>query len=298
MRATSTSPRDRRALDVLRGLATLVFVGFLVWRIDVRSVGAKIANLDARFVALHLALSVPLYLLCAWRWHFTAERLGAGQPFRRAYSDYYLSTLLNQVLPLGVAGDIVRAGRSARGREWKPAALAVILERFSGAVALALFVIASAIVWFFRSGALVPIAIIAGLCVAGALFLMVLRIGSLAGQARVALVDRGAFPFQLGVSIVVVVLLLAMFACAGRAAGISLAPASIVQIVPLVLAAMTIPWAFAGWGAREACTAFLFGLMGKSPEDGVAMSVAFGILNLVAAAPGLVVLCLPRERAR
>ena len=103
---------------------------------------------------------------------------------------------------------------------------------------------------------------------------------------------------QLVMSIALVVLLIVMFAAAGRAAGIALAPVALVEVVPLLLAAMMIPWAFGGWGAREACSAFLFGLAGKTAEDGVAVSVAFGVLNLVAATPGLVVLCWPRERAR
>ena len=69
---------------------------------------------------------------------------------------------------------------------------------------------------------------------------------------------------------------------------------AIVQVVPLVLFAMTVPWAFAGWGAREVSTAALFSLMGVDAAAGVAVSITFGLLSLAAAAPGVVVLCLPR----
>ena len=293
--------RARRWLEMGRWLAPPLLVLLIVWRVDLPSVWAKLTHLEARFVVLFLVLSGPLYVLYAWRWHFTAARLGAGLPFRRAYLDYYLSTLLNQVLPLGIAGDVVRASRHRA--PLGTASRAVILERFSGVAALALFVVASAATWLVRGRtAFVP-------AVASALFLLALAMllaswrtrrlpffDRIAADVRAALLDRGALPFQLAVSTASVALLLGMFACAGRAAGVALDAWALLEVVPLVLAATTIPWAFAGWGAREASTAALFGLMGKSAADGVAVSVTFGVLSLAAAAPGVVVLCLPREK--
>jgi uncharacterized membrane protein YbhN (UPF0104 family) len=290
--------RVRRGLVIARWLATPILVAGVLWFVDVRAVAARLAHLEGRFVAMFLHLSAPLYLLYAWRWRFTAARLGAPLPFRRAYLEYYVSTLLNQVLPVGIAGDVVRAARHKRAfGAWGPPARAVILERFSGFVGLALFVLASAATWIAR-GERAFVGVFAGALV------LVLPIAILASKrraawledARAALVARGALGFQLGVSLASVALLLVMFACAGRAAGVDLDAASVVQVVPLVLAATTIPWAFAGWGAREASTATLFGLMGKGAADGVTVSVTFGVLSLAAAAPGVIVLCLPRGK--
>src|SRR5215813_13170862 len=116
--ATSRSCRDvhmddrkRPWLTIGRFVATLACALGILWLVDVRQVGAKLSHLEGRFIAAFLLLSLPLYLLCAWRWHFTAARVGAPLRFRRAWLDYYLSTLLNQVLPIGVAGDVVRAAR-------------------------------------------------------------------------------------------------------------------------------------------------------------------------------------------
>lgn len=293
----------RRALVVGRWLAVPLFAVLIWWLVDLRSVGARLARLDARFVVAFLLLSIPLYVICAWRWSFTADRLGAPLPFRRALLDYYLSTLLNQVLPVGVAGDVVRTARH-RGRladtSWGPPARAVILERFSGFAALTVFVTASAIAWLARGHGAFAI-VLAGALASLVPFALLLRARSpwlrtLAADVRAALLERRALGVQLSTSLASVVMLLLMFACAARAVGVTLDAASIVLVVPLVLAATTLPWAFAGWGAREATTAALFGLAGIGAADGVAVSIAFGVLSLVASAPGVVVLCLPQPQ--
>jgi uncharacterized membrane protein YbhN (UPF0104 family) len=302
--------RARRWLARARWIATPVFVAVLLVRVDPRAVWSRLSHLEPRFVVFYLALSSLLYLLSAWRWQFTSARLGATLPFRRAYLDYYLSTLLNQVLPVGIAGDVVRAARHRErlgGASWGPPARAVVLERFSGVVALALFVLGSSLVWLVRgNGAFLGV-------FAGALVLVLAlpvlwfvtpyasrspRLQEIARDARAALLERGAPAFQLAVSTASVALLVLMFCCAGRAAGVALDPAAAMQVVPLVLAATTLPWAFAGWGAREACTAALFALMGLDAALGVAVSVTFGVLSLVAALPGLVVFFLPQREER
>ncbi len=291
---------------VARFIATPVFVGLVLWRIDLRSVWESLTHLSPRPVALFFGLSALFYLLCAWRWHFTSARLGATLPFRRAYLDYYLSTLLNQVLPVGIAGDVVRAARH-RGRlggaSWGPPARAVILERLSGVVALALFVLVSSAVWLVRGNGSFLGVFVGALLLAVPLLLLLSsrarrspRLQALSTDARAALLERGAIGFQLAVSTTCVAILVLMFCCAARATGVVLDAGAAMQVVPLVLATTTIPWAFAGWGAREATTAALFALMGLDAARGVAVSVTFGVLSLVAALPGLIVFLLPHGK--
>ena len=64
----------------------------------------------------------------------------------------------------------------------------------------------------------------------------------------------------------------------------------LVPLVAPVLMAMLIPITVAGWGVREGAAAALWGLVGLTPEDGVAISVAYGLLVLVSSAPGVPIL--------
>ncbi|MBS2018714.1 MAG: flippase-like domain-containing protein [Deltaproteobacteria bacterium] len=299
--------RPRSWLDVVRWVGAPLLALLVYWRVDVRAIGQRLAHLDVRFVVLFLALSVPFYLLCAWRWHFTAARLGAALPFQRALREYYLSTLLNQLMPVGVAGDVIRAARhrqslagTREGTPWGPAATAVVVERFSGVLALGVFVIASGALWFAheqRRSLLLGAGPLVGLGTLALLFWRAAqrsaRLAKVTADVRAALVDGVALRFQLAVSLGAVLMLLGMFFAAAHAAGIAMSLAAVVQVVPLVLAATTFPWAFAGLGPREAITGALFALMGLTATDGVAVSITFGALSLVASAPGAIVLLLP-----
>ncbi len=57
--------------------------------------------------------------------------------------------------------------------------------------------------------------------------------------------------------------------------------------VPLILCAGSLPAFFAGWGAREIAAAGLYHLSGLRSGDGASASVLFGLVSLVASAPGI-----------
>jgi hypothetical protein len=58
----------------------------------------------------------------------------------------------------------------------------------------------------------------------------------------------------------------------------------------LVLLAMGHPINIAGWGPREGAAAWVFGAAGLTAAQGVATSVVYGVMTLVAVLPGGVVL--------
>jgi uncharacterized membrane protein YbhN (UPF0104 family) len=301
---------------VARWLVPLLLIVLMVRVLDLSPVALRLNHLDARWVVLALSLTPLLYVLLALRWWFTAGRVGAPLSFRRAFAEYYVSTLLNQLLPVGVAGDVVRALRhhgrlrNSGGTTLGPAARAVVLERLSGLVGLALFVLLSAFSWLERGQRRLGPVVVAALAIVGLGALLVAfrargegngrdRLGlvRLASDGRAALVARGALAVQLALSCAAVVVLIVLFVCAARAAGAAVDLATAIAVVPLVLAATLLPFAFAGWGVREAVAATLYRLLGLDAVTGVAVSVAFGLITLVAASPGLVVLLLP-SRAR
>jgi uncharacterized membrane protein YbhN (UPF0104 family) len=294
------SPRTKSVLKLL-------LTAWLLW-LTARSVGGvdlpSPGELELGWILLALALSIPVIGASALRWSFTTRRLGAAISFRHALAEYYLSTLLNQLLPLALAGDLTRLSRHGRhlaqGTEGYGRALrGVLFDRISGQLALLLVVLASAPAWIYvlDVGHVVTVALAFALTLGAALFLVRARPDSGLGlrvrlwlkEASQALVERGALTVQLACSVGVVLGCLAMFYCAARASGVSLSPLSFARVGPLVLAATSLPVAFAGWGIREAATAALFASLALDPARGVAISVVYGVINLVASLPGFVV---------
>jgi uncharacterized membrane protein YbhN (UPF0104 family) len=298
-------------------IAALALLGRLVWRGDLALTPYRLESLRAPWLALTAAASVPPMLLSAWRWRFTAGRLKIDVPWGLAWREYYVSALLNQVLPSGVLGDVtrvVRHGRSLQGAAGAhaAAATAVVFERVSNLAVVWGCALALAPRWVERgvrawgagplaACALAPLAAVAAFTVMGS--------GAArrrAGRAARAAWDdgsrvfvrRGAGFIHLTVSALVFVLFGTMFWCASAAVGVPLDAGRAVRIVPLVLVASSVPITPAGWGVREMASAALYGAEGLPPPAGAAASLVYGAVSIAATLPGLVFLAAPRPRGR
>ena len=79
--------------------------------------------------------------------------------------------------------------------------------------------------------------------------------------------------------------------------GVSTPLWTLLPLVAPVLLSMLVPATVAGWGVREATAAALWGAVGLTVVDGVAISAAYGILVLLSSLPGaLVLLSSDRDR--
>jgi glycosyltransferase 2 family protein len=274
----------------------------LLWlvsrRLDVAAVLDRLTALRPGWILLGLGITVLQVAVLAWRWRLTAARLGVHLPFGVALGEYYLGILLNQVLPGGVLGDVSRAWRHTRaGAESGPAVRAVVLERASAQLVMSAVAIASllALPW-----APAPVRLVIAVP-AAALLTLVLRSlarrpapASAAGRfwadARHAVLAPEVLGTQLASALVVVASYIAVFVVAARAVGAEVPLGTLLPLVAPVLMTMLVPVTVAGWGVREAAAATLWGLVGLRPEDGAAISVAYGLLVLLSSAPGVVVL--------
>jgi hypothetical protein len=66
----------------------------------------------------------------------------------------------------------------------------------------------------------------------------------------------------------------------------------------MILLAMLIPLTIGGWGLREGAAAWLFPLAGATAAEGLAASVAFGLVFLCVALPGLFFIAGARDKSR
>lgn len=302
------TPRAARLTRAGVSVALLILVAS--W-LDVGAVLDRLAQLRPGWVVAALVVSVGQVVLSAWRWRYTAARLGQEIPLGRAVGEYYRATLLNQLLPGGVVGDVSRAWRYAGpGGGGGSAVSAVVLDRLSGQAVMTIVAVLSGVslLWggsgdsgvggsagagWDGAGWVVAVAGILLLVLAGPFLLRrLLRfppLARVADDARTALLGS-ALPVQLVTSLAVVVSYLVVFLMAARAVGVSTPFPLLLPLVAPVLVTMLLPVTVAGWGLREGAAAALWHAVGLTAADGVAVSVAYGLLVLISALPGLLLL--------
>ncbi len=281
---------------------SLTLLALLAWWLDAGAILDRLTGFDGRWALVGVAISFPQVALLAFRWRFTAGRLGLDLPFGVALREYYLAIFLNQVLPGAVMGDVSRAwrhGRSGPERRMGPAARAVILERASGQVVMggvAALSLVSLPLAFDAVPATLALAVGGvGVAVLAVFFIFRRRprtgfLATLGRDVQSALLARDALPAQLLSSTLVVGTYLATYVVAARAVGVNTPLWTLLPLVAPVLLSMLIPTTVAGWGVREATAAALWGAVGLTVVDGVAISAAYGILVLLSSLPGALVL--------
>ncbi len=302
MTHVSTAPgrRDaRRALSLaLRLLAPAGLVA-LIWHFLGASAGwERLATASPGWLAAAVLAAQAQIVLSAFRWRLTAGRLGLRIGRSRAVGEYFLAQIVNMTLPGGVIGDAARAGRLRHDAGLAVSGEAVVIERMAGQMALAAVAVpglAAALVLglpFGGVGVALPVLTAAALLLwrfrhaAGARLARSPTLARFGASIRAALLDPEVRGRQAALGLAIVGCNLAAFAFCARATGTTLGPLAAVTVVPLILTAMLLPFSVGGWGWREGAAAALFPVVGASAAAGLAASVAFGVVILIAAAPG------------
>ena len=101
---------------------------------------------------------------------------------------------------------------------------------------------------------------------------------------------RGVWPRVLALSVLSAAGHVTLFVVAARAVGVDAPTVALVPVGLVVQQVAAIPLTVAGWGPREGATALIFGASGLGAEIGLEVSVAYGVLTIVGALPGVLAL--------
>lgn len=286
-----------RYLHLAGSLTALALIPALIIHLDRDVLWQALSSMSLVEIGLGLLIVQIQIVASALRWRYTAKRLGLPMPAGWAIREYYIATALNQVLPGGVAGDVLRAYRSRSSAPvgLRLAAKSVIIERLSGQLAFFAICAVGLFVWPQMLASVVPddllpLAVGAGLAVCLAIALAWTKLAPLRADLAAVFVRNGAWMMQAGLSLSTVGAYILLFFLAAKATGGALPLSAMVTVVPLCLLSMLIPTGFGGWGTREAAAAALWPLVGLASAQGVAASLLYGALALIGALPGLLLL--------
>lgn len=295
-------------LRLVRAFQVAVLIGLAVllwWSVDWRASVALLAEADLRWLGVAgFALTIQT-VLSALRWRMTAARLGIILAPAEAIREYYLSQVVNQSLPGGILGDANRVLRARGQAGLFVSGQAVVFERAAGQLGLlavlgvgliGTVVTPSDVVW--PRWLLMPVA--GGLAgVIGLLVLAILALRVFGGTDRGwkgsfrtfvhAVMAPDIFARQLALSVATATCNVAAFSLCASALGIDLTLGVTITLVPMILFAMILPLSISGWGLREGAAAALFPFVGATSAEGLATSVAFGLVFLATVLPGFLI---------
>lgn len=303
-------------VNALKILVTVALFAFLLTRIDLRLVGAIIAQANPALLLLALALYFFAILLGAFKWQILVKAQEIDASLGALLSFTLMGLFFGNVLPSNIGGDVIRAvdlARVTKGRS-EAAAISVLVDRLMGLFAFfsAAVVTASlATLMLAQAQALEQIEI--ATVIAASAFLALC-----AGLFSRRLARRAAFLFETGplqrfrpiaqnvyralqvyrfrykalalnvlISVTIVVVTALVWYVVGLAVGIdSVSFFTYLMFNPIIAFLLLIPISFNGLGAKEAIVVTFFGLVGVPGDQALAMSLLFHVIVVLTSLPG------------
>jgi glycosyltransferase 2 family protein len=314
---------SRRARVAVTVALTVLAIGYLVWKIDLRQTIDVVLDASPWWLALAASIMVATVPLMAVRWRHLMAAQGMHDHLRWMTRAYFVAYTAGQVLPTSIGGDAMRVFETSRrhvGRTGDVTAI-VVLERALGGAATVLlgaigFVVA---IGEYDVGAYLWLE---GLFVFGTIGLAIVFFSR---RARPVLVrsepllrrlriDRpvrafydgvhhyrghprlllGVFAFTIALQAVRVLSLWAV----GRAVGIELGPRIYYVMGPLFFLVLLIPFTLNGIAVREAFFVSFLGAVGVGADQAFAAGFLFFVVTLVLAVPGAAILLWESARRR
>lgn len=300
-------------------LKLLVTGSLLVWvfhKVDVGPLAARLGHLHTGWGLAALAILFGQLLLTGIRWYFVGQLVGAGIGVGLATRLILIGQFFNQVLPSSVGGDGVRAWLLSReGISIKHALVSVICDRAAALVLLVVIVACTMPIVIMTGDVAIPsgrlfAAAIGVIAVAGWLLLYwggnyfsawLMRIpfarpiGVVVRDLRRVLLSSKKSIGVVGLTVLVQVMVVASTDFCALALGVKFGVVHLLML-PLIMLVSSIPLSFAGWGLRESAMVTGLGFAGISAGDALAVSVSFGIAQLVIGLPGVAVIAVSKSK--
>ena len=297
---------------VAKSIVTVAAFMIIARYVDPVALFRRFREISPVFVLATLLLALGQYPLVSARWRLIAQKVHSGTallpPKGKFCQIIFVSTFFNQFMPF-IAGDALRVFylRDA-GSPLRVAFKSTVLDR--GVALIALFALAPlSVVLLPRlfgeipGAAWVIGAAVGSLVVLGVMLAAADRIAGLTARWRITallgetlkdmhglLIDPRTCVLIIILSIGVQAISCAIFGLLAQGEGSGLDPVGVMAVAPVIILASFLPIAIAGWGVREGITVVLLSRLGAPPEAALVLSVSFGIVALLSALPGSVLL--------
>ncbi|UGV25892.1 flippase-like domain-containing protein [Rhodopseudomonas boonkerdii] len=289
----------------IKVFVTAALLYFALRKVDFAELLSRIDAASFGWLLLAILLAYVATCASALRWRTICTSCDTPIAVSRAFRFTMIGAFFNQTLPSSMGGDAIRLWLLARGGAgWRAATYSIFVDRAFGLLALAILILAT-LPWSYElitdpvgRSALVTIDVLALGAGFGFLLFGGLRIGwfkrlwflhhihASAVVANRMIFNRTTGPRVAALSILIHVLTVVIAWCAVRSIAAPATFLQVLQIVPPVIIVTMIPISIAGWGLREASMGLAFSYAGLSANEGINVSLLFGIVFFIVGATG------------
>jgi hypothetical protein len=310
----------KNIFGLLLRLGVNVFAFWWIFRsVNLGSLGQILRSADPRWMAAGVLLFSISVLGCITRWSLLAPRHPSlTWPFLA--DSLLVGQFFNTFLPTTVGGDVIRGYDLIKATgEWKGALASILADRLVGFLGFLAFALGAWTVFPpAREDPLVRTAF-AGFCGLVVVTFAVLGsrrvlkgmltpfgkigLGQLQSHAAQFQQELRAYltrPKQLaaafGVTAVIQVGAILMYAAICRALHLAVPLAYLVLIVPIIITLAQVPVSLNGWGIREGVTVLFLGRIGISTEQALSLSLVCALIPFLSALVGAGLFLLRQRR--
>jgi len=302
---------------VLKIAGSLVSLGVVLYSVDLISIRNQLSHINFTTVLIALIIFWLAQFASSLRCVYVARTLGSELAFSASLRAHFVGLWFNQVLPTSLGGDIIKISILKKNIGMSMAIRSALLDRFSGLFLLMLVIVLtlplySKIIPHQQDKLLLCLGILSWGFISGTIVFAWLATHMRSQLTRPPILLNlvefvsdiwrfnkiNAFWKQIWTSSLVHFNGIAAYGLLGVALGFDINLLTFTLLVPLVSLIALIPISFAGWGTRELGAVWLFGLVGISKEDALAMSLAYGLLLIIAALPGVLFIIFEKNELR
>jgi len=241
--------------------------------------------------------------LSAYRWQIIMHNLSFGQPLSFYWRSYFKASFFNQGLPTSIGGDALKvldvAGQGFRKRD---ALYGIMLDRVTGLAALMWLNLAAYLINpnllpspIYHLTLLLVVGSLVGFMIASSLrhlpwlnaYSRLRIVITLSERLHQAFLNNRIL--LIGSSLLIPILAMLSIFMTGSALGLRYNLVTYFIIVPPAILLTIIPISMAGWGIREGTLVALFSLIGADKATILAMSILYGLMQIIVSLPGFII---------
>jgi uncharacterized membrane protein YbhN (UPF0104 family) len=294
---------------------TLGLFSYLALEIELGQALKLVSSAHPGPILVAIGMVAMQQFIIALRWRFLSDMKGESPRYRRFFRWTMEGLFFNQALPSSVGGDAIRIFRLARdgGLRLSRATSSVLLDRAFGLLGIVMIaaaflpsmfhlitdpVMQQGVVFLLAAalGAFVFFLILDALPHSLRRWKLVAEFLNMSRQAREVLLTPTML-VKVGLATLVgQALALSSFYVLALGIDVDVDYSVTMAVLPIAILIATIPVTIAGWGLREGVLVLALSYASVSEPEALALSVLFGLVQVVVGLPGGVFWLMARRR--